>query len=128
MISDDKISKLIATMIVETRRGNIKWDFFSNKKKVALEGEQRLLGKAYILEYKQKLFQLFKYEETIQEDEFEFRDRVFYKLVIIDSDLEPLWEFPHYTRELRDLYEIVSYQLANIDILFDDNESPEINI
>ena len=121
MISENKISKFIALLIDETKKGSINWEISSSRNIDSLEGEQSIIGKIYETEFKEKFLRLYKYSEPIQVDEFEFRPKTFFKLEFIDENGNNLWSFPYYIRELFDLYETVQIKSSGLDKFIDEN-------
>ena len=120
MISENKISQFIALLINETKQGNVKWSEGLTRDIDSLEGEQLLIGKSFLSEYKGKHLRLYKYSQLIQVDEFEYQKRVFFKLEFIEEiSKDSLWSFPHYIRELYDLYDTVQIKVNDIDDFFD---------
>ena len=121
MISEEKISKFIALLITDTKQGKVKWSERFARSIDSLEGEQLLVGKVFLAEFKGKNLRLYKYSQPIQVDEFEYQERVFLKLEFIENISEDsLWCFPHYIRELFDLYETVQIKVNEIDIFFNE--------
>ncbi|MGJ8737737.1 hypothetical protein [Zobellia laminariae] len=120
MISENKISKFTGLLISSTKNGEVVWTDSIIRKIDSLEGEQSIIGKVYETEFKEKYLRLYKYNEPVQVDEFQYLTRTFYKLEFIDGNDKNLWTFPNYIRELQDLYETVQIKSSGLDKFFDD--------
>lgn len=120
MISENKISKYIALLISETKENKVEWNISSPKAVDSLEGQQDIIGKVYIAEFKEKFIRLYKYSEPIQVDDFEYIAKSFFKLEFTDEFDRNVWTFPFYLRELADLYETVIIKLNELDKYFND--------
>lgn len=126
MISKGKMSNFISILIESTKTANIEWDEKNPSSSLyVIEGEQRVIGKLFISNFKNQELLLFKYQEPVEIDAYEFKREVYYKLAFIDSSNVILWEFPHNLRELRDLYEVVQFKTSGLDKFFDDVPEPE---
>lgn len=125
MIPENKISNLLGLLIKDSEKGKAQWSISSSKRIDSLEGEQKLIGKVYEVEYLEKYLRLYKYSEPVQVDEFEYQDKVYYKLEFIDENDCNLWSFPFYIRELGDLYNVVQIKSSEIDKFFDQFDTDE---
>jgi len=121
MMSEYQISKFVALLITETKQSKVKWSKGLSRNIDSLEGEQLLIGKVYLTEFKGKNLRMYKYSEPIQVYEFEYQKQVFFKLEFIEEISEnSIWSFPHYIRELSDLYETIQIKTNDIDNFFDE--------
>ena len=125
MIPENKISKFLGLLIKDSETGKAEWTISSTKRIDSLEGEQKLIGKVYEVDYLEKSLRLYKYSEPIQVDEFEYQDKVYFKLEFIDENDNNLWSFPFYIRELGDLYNVVQIKSSEIDKFFDQFDNDE---
>lgn len=125
MIPENKISKFLGLLIKDSETGKAEWTISSTKRIDSLEGEQKLIGKVYEIEYLEKYLRLYKYSEPVQVDEFEYQDKVYFKLEFIDENDYNLWSFPFYIRELGDLYNVVQIKSSEIDKFFDQFDTDE---
>ncbi|MFZ6665166.1 hypothetical protein [Peijinzhouia sedimentorum] len=126
MIPQNKISKFLGLLIKDSKSGKVEWTISSSKRINSLEGEQNLIGKVYEAKYLEKYLRIYKYSEPVQVDEFEFQDKVFFKLEFVDDYENNLWSFPFFMRELSDLYNIVQIKSSGIDKFFDQFDNGEL--
>ncbi len=117
MIEENKISAALSKINRDTREAKLVWKtikLFSNSQ---LGLAEEIVGKIYSTEFNNRKILLFKVNKKVQTDEFEFNWIPSYKLVVVDQNYNIDWEFPQH-RGIADLYETVSYKLADMDSFF----------
>ncbi len=126
MMSENKISRFLGLLNLETKKRNATWEVISPTAVSSLDAEQDLSGKVYFTTYKNKILRLYKYSQPFQVDEFEFVKRTYFKLEFIDEQNLNVWTFPPIYRELEDLYSTVQVATSGIDNYFDDVLSDDV--
>lgn len=125
MIDDNKISIVISKMNRDTKENKLKWTEPVRVRSLKLNSSEELVGKIYQTEFNNRILWLFKINQQIQTDEFEFTWIPAYKLIVLDSNQDIDWEFPHH-RGIMDLYETVSYKVADMDSFFNSIKDDDI--
>lgn len=118
MISHNKLTSVLSKLNKETKKNEIKWDEPILYRNLQLNSSEELIGKIYATMFNDRHLWLFKINQQIQTDDFEFTWVPSYKLIVLDESQKIEWEFP-YHRGIMDLYESVSYKVANMDSFFD---------
>ena len=117
MIDDNKITIMLSKLNSETKENKLKWNEHFKGKFPNLSSAEELVGKIYETTFNNKILWLFKINQRYQTDEFEYTWMPSYKLIILDSNYDIDWEFPSH-RGIMDLFETVSYKVADMDSFF----------
>src|ERR1700712_1059783 len=113
MIDEQKTSRAISNINKLTATDKIIWKTRLHSSDITLAGEEKIVGPIYESQFDNRPLRLFKYSETVQTDEFDFRQFSFVRLSVLDNTGQSVWDFPK-NRGLEDLYESVRFKVSGI--------------
>ena len=114
-----KLDKALIALNKGTLARTIKWQPVNLKETPGLAGYDTLEGKIFQSGYKGKNLCIYKYGTRYYVDEDEWHPTTCYRLLFVDNDFKEEWVFPD-NRAIKDLYDSVTFQIANADRFFDD--------
>jgi hypothetical protein len=117
MIDENKITKVLSQINRDTKEGKITWQQPDKRPKLGLSSNEELVGKIYETEFNNRGLRLYKINERIQTDEYEFNWVPSFKLEILDEYDNVDWEFP-YHRGIIDLFESVRFKVSDVESFF----------
>lgn len=120
MIPDDKITALIVKLNKLTSLGQLDW-YVEDAPRSILRGTDDFVPLYMAASYKGQRFGLYQHRYQSYDgdrDRFYWSERVM--LVILDPEDRVLWESPHASSALYDLFETARKKVANIDGILDD--------
>ncbi len=119
MIPDDKITALIVKLNKLTSLEKLTWHVEDTPRSI-LRGTDDVVPIYLAAEYKGQQFGLYQLRSQLydgERDKFYWTEKVV--LVILDEDERVLWETPHASSALYDLFETVRKEVSNIDGILD---------
>lgn len=120
MIPDDKITALFVKLNKLTSLGQLKWHVEDAPRSI-LRGTDDFVPLYMAARYKEQHFGLYQHRYQLYDGD---RDRFYWSekvvLVILDLEDRVLWESPHASSALYDLFETVRKKVSNIDGIVDD--------
>ena len=120
MISDDKVTALIVKLNKLTSLGQLKWNVEDAPRPI-LRGTDDYVPLYMTSRYKGQRFGLYQHRYQSYDGE---HDRSYWServaLAILDLQDRVLWECPHASSALYDLFETARKQVSNIEEIVDD--------
>lgn len=120
MIPDDKITALIVKLNKLTSLGQLQW-YVEDAPRSILRGTDDFVPLYMTALYKRQRFGLYQHRYQsydVDHDRFYWSERLV--LVLLDPERRVLWESPHASSALYDLFETVRKKVSAIDEILDD--------
>lgn len=120
MISDDKSTALVVKLNKLTSLGQIEWEVEDAPRSI-IRGTDDHIPLFMATRYKGQRFGIYQHRYQSYDgdhDRFYWSEKVV--LAILDRENRVLWEIPHSSSALYDLFETVRKKVSNIDYLLDE--------